>query len=132
MGEKATGATYYKNLYVSNIEKTFFDCLYKPQYAGGYREIIKAFSNQPKIQWNQLLQYFERFASDSLFQRSGYILELLIEKNIIKPPSSFIKKFKTHIGNNTKLLPSKKSKGRYIKQWKLIDNIGKETLLSEV
>jgi len=131
MGKKATGATYHKNIYISNIEKTFFDCFYKPQYAGGYREIIKALSNNHSMKWDQLLNYFERFASDALFQRSGYVLELLIEENMINPPKYVIKEFKTHIGNTTKLIPSKKSKGRYIKQWKLVDNIGEKILLSE-
>ena len=131
MGKKATGVTYHKDVYISNIEKTFFDCFYKPQYAGGYREIIKALTNNYDIKWDRLLKYFETFASDALFQRSGYILNLLIEKNSINPPKYFIKEFKAHIGNTTKLVPAKKSKGRYIKQWKLIDNIGKKTLLSE-
>ncbi|MDG6218271.1 MAG: hypothetical protein QCI00_02395 [Candidatus Thermoplasmatota archaeon] len=132
LGEKATGAIFYNNVYVSNIEKTFFDCFYKPQYAGGYREIIKAFSNRPNVQWDLLLHYFERFASKALFQRSGYILELLTEQDIIHPPHSFLKKFRTHIGNTTRLLSQHRSKGTYNKQWKLIDNVGKETLLSEV
>jgi len=131
MGEKATGVTYFKNVYVSTIEKTFFDCFYKPQYAGGYREIINALSNHPKIRWDQFLNYFERFASDALFQRTGYILDLLIERNMINPPKKLIKTFKNHVRNTTKLLPSKKSKGRYVKQWKLLDNIGKEILLSD-
>lgn len=132
MGKKATGTTYYENIYTSTIEKTFFDCFYKPQYAGGYREIIKALSLTKTIKWDELLNYFERFASDALFQRSGYILELLIQKKQINPPKYFIKKFKSHIRNTTKLIPTKKTRGKYIRQWKLVDNIGKTTLLSEV
>ncbi len=132
MGTKATGTTYCKNVYTSNIEKTFFDCFYKPQYAGGYKEIINALSNQPQIKWDQLYYYFEKYASDALFQRTGYILDLLTEKKIIKTPEKILKKFKKHIKNTTRLLPTKKSKGKYIKKWKLLDNIGEEILTSEV
>ncbi|MEF8849067.1 MAG: type IV toxin-antitoxin system AbiEi family antitoxin [Candidatus Thermoplasmatota archaeon] len=131
MGKKATGITYYKNLYTSNLEKTFFDCFYKPQYAGGYQEIINALNNTNKIKWQKLLQYFKKFASKSLFQRTGYILDLMNQKKMIKPPKYFLETFKKNIGNKTRLLPTKKSKGQYIKKWKLLDNIGKKTLLSE-
>ena len=131
IGKKATGTTYYKNLYISTIEKTFFDCFYKPQYAGGYKEIINAISNKPNIKWDKLLYYFEKYASNSLFQRTGYIIELLIEKKIIDPPKYFLDTFKRNIGNKTKLIPTKQSKGSYIKQWKLIDNIGRKELISE-
>ena len=131
MGEKATGTTHYKDVYISTIEKTFFDCFYKPQYAGGYQEIIKALSNTPKIHWDQFLTYFERFASNALFQRSGYILDLLIEQNMIHPPNYVLKTFKNHIGNTTRLLPSKGSKGRYVKEWKLVDNLGGNTFFLE-
>ena len=132
IGKKATGTTYYKNLYISTIEKTFFDCFYKPQYAGGYKEIINAISNKPNIKWDKLLYYFEKYASNSLFQRTGYIIELLIEKKKINPPKYLIERFKNHIGNKTKLIPTQKSKGKYIKKWKLIDNIGERELFSEV
>ncbi len=131
MGKKATGTIFYKSVYVSNMEKTFFDCFYKPQYAGGYKEIIKALSICKNIKWREFLNYFEKFASDALFQRSGYILDQTIKENLINPPEYIIKTFKTHIGNTTKLLPGSKSKGHYIKNWKLIDNIGQKTLFSE-
>ena len=32
----------------SDLEKTFIDCLYKPDYAGGITEIAKAFLNAKK------------------------------------------------------------------------------------
>ena len=130
MGEKATGTTFLKNVYVSTIEKTIFDCFYKPQYAGGYRELTKALTNIKKIEWNQVLNYFERFASDALFQRTGYILEILVDEGLLHPPKQILKEFKKHIGNTTRLIPSKSSKGKYIKQWKLVDNLGKKTILS--
>jgi predicted transcriptional regulator of viral defense system len=130
MGKKATGTTYYKNVYTSTIEKTIFDCFYKPQYAGGYRELTKALTNIKKINWDHVLFYFNNYASSSLFQRTGYILELLKEEENIHPPKHILKEFKKHIKNTTKLIPSRDSKGKYIKQWKLLDNLGKKTILS--
>ena len=131
MGKKATGATFSQGVYVSTREKTLFDCMYKPQYAGGYKEIIHVLESVQQLQWDHLLNYFTRFASHALFQRSGYIFQIAKEHNLIHPPSTFLRHFQQHIRNTTKLVPSKPSKGVYIHQWKLLDNIGVQTLLSE-
>lgn len=128
IGKKATGATFYRNVYISTIEKTVFDCFYKPQFAGGYRELAKALINIKKINWDQVLIYFNKFASNALFQRTGYVLELLKEN--IQLPNHILKEFRKHVGNTTKLIPNKVSKGKYIKQWKLLDNLGKKIILS--
>jgi len=131
MGKKATGASYTNGVYVSTLEKTLFDCMYKPQYAGGYQEILHVLETIKRLDWSQLLTFFKRFASNALFQRSGYLFDVAKEHNLIHPPSSFLKDFRKHIGNTTKLVPGKPSKGTYIRQWKLIDNLGVQALLSE-
>ena len=128
MGKRATGPTFFRNVYVSNLEKTVFDCFYKPQYAGGYREFVIALTNMKNINWDQVLIYFKKFASNSLFQRTGYILELIQEEYDIRLPKHILKEFKRHVGNTTKLVPSGASKGKYIKQWKLVDNLCKKTI----
>jgi len=130
MDVKATGATLHKNVYVSTIEKTVFDCFYKPQYAGGYRELSKAISNITHINWNQVLNYFNTYASDALFQRTGYILEILHKENLLALPKYVLIEFKKHIKNNSKLIPTGASKGKYCGGWKIIDNLGKEKIIS--
>jgi len=130
IGQKATGTTFFKNVYVSTVEKTVFDCFYKPQYAGGYRELAKALTNITKINWDKVLTYFELYASDALFQRSGYILELLNQERQLNIPKNILKEFKKHIKNTTKLIPGENNHGNYVKQWKLTDNLGKVTILS--
>lgn len=127
MGDKAEGATYYRGLYVSTLAKTFFDCLYRPQYGGGYSTITKALY-EAELDWKEFLGYFKE-ASSSLCQRTGYVLELLNEKTE-NVPHDVIDYFSKRIKNNTKLLPSGKAKGEYIKKWMLIDNLGKENILS--
>jgi len=128
MGQKATGATFYKNTYVSTIEKTLFDCFYKPQYAGGYQEIIKALEQMKKIDWTQVLQYFTTFGSDALCQRTGYILDCMHDNHSVHVPKIVLDTFKKRIRNTTKLLPSGSPHGRYVKEWKLLDNQGQHIL----
>lgn len=129
MGTKATGATFHKDVYVSTIEKTIFDCFYKPQYAGGYQTLTKALIQLKNLNWNQLLSYFNAFATDALFQRTGYLLDLLQQEHLIRLPKTILKECKNHVKTTTKLLPTKPSQGTYSKQWKLLDNIGKGTII---
>ena len=128
MGRKATGTTYYKNLYVSTIEKTIFDCFYRPQYAGGYQEIAKALLSIDHIPWTKIRSYFHSFASDAHYQRTGYILDLLHIHQSLQVPPDLIKEFKTHVHTKTRLIPSRSSRGVYSNEWKLIDNSGTHSL----
>jgi predicted transcriptional regulator of viral defense system len=128
MGRKATGATYYKNLYISTLEKTIFDCFYKPQYAGGYPEIVKALLHIDHLDWTKVRYYFQSFASDSLYQRTGYILDLLQKEKQVHIPKTLIHEFQRHARTMTRLVPSRSSHGVYHNQWKLLDNVGTQTL----
>jgi len=126
MGKRAVGLTYHNGIYLSTISKTFFDCFYKPQYSGGYSAITKAI-NDVEFDWNEFIRYF-KFASDSLCQRTGYVLELMEKETGKKIPA--LDYFRKRVKNNTKLVPSGKAGGKYIKEWKVLDNIGKENILA--
>ena len=129
MGKKALGMTYYNDIYISSLPKTFFDCFYKPQYCGGYSSITKAL-HDVDLDWDEFIRYFE-FASDSLCQRTGYILELMCEeagKN--KEIENILRILRKRVKNNTKLVPSGMAVGKYIKEWKVLNNLGKGDMLS--
>ena len=128
LGEKATGMILKNGIYTSTLAKTFFDCFYKPQYCGGYSEVTKALYEAEKIDWDEFLSYFKRFASDSLCQRTGYILELV--KNLgVDVPEGVIEYFRGRVRVWTKLVPTLPSRGRGVREWKLIDNLRKERIL---
>ena len=128
LGEKAVGMTFKNGIYTSTLAKTFFDCFYKPQYCGGYSEVTKALYEAEKMDWDEFLSYFKRFASNSLCQRTGYILELVKDLGV-DVPGGVIEYFKGRVKTWTKLVPTLPSKGKGIKEWKLIDNLGKERIL---
>ncbi len=129
IGEKASNSVYYNGYYVSSKEKTFFDCLYKPQYAGGYQEITKALYLNKGCRWDELEKLFAKYGSNSLCQRSGYILSLL-DKTDLDVSKKILDFFKGKIKTKTRLIPTKKSTGQYISEWKVMDNLGKENILS--
>jgi predicted transcriptional regulator of viral defense system len=126
MGTRAVGVTHYKETYISTISKTFFDCFYKPQYCGGYSVITKALDDV-EPDWGEFTWYF-KFASDSLCQRTGYVLALMGKETGKMIPT--LDNFRKRVKTNTKLVPSGKAKGKYIKEWKVLDNLGKENILS--
>jgi len=127
MGKKAVGMTFYSGIYISTLSKTFFDCFYKPQYAGGYSVITKAL-NETNLDWMEFMRYFE-LASSSMCQRTGYVLDAF-GKETGKVPEYILDFLRKRIKNNTKLLPSGKSKGKYSREWMVMDNLGRENILS--
>ena len=131
IGEKATGMTLKDGIYTSTLAKTFFDCFYKPGYCGGYSEITKALYEAGKIDWEEFMSYFKRFASDSFCQRTGYILEL-VKSLGVDVPEDVIEYFRGKVRAWTKLVPTLPSRGKSVKEWKLIDNLGKERILGWV
>jgi radical SAM superfamily enzyme YgiQ (UPF0313 family) len=126
-GKKAVGMTFHKGYYTSTLSKTFFDCFYKPQYSGGYSTITKALY-ESDIDWEEFITYFE-LASDSLCQRTGYVLGLMA-KETNKIPGYVLEYFKKRVKNNAKLIPGGSGKGTFIKEWKILDNVGKNNILA--
>ena len=129
MGKKAEGLTLYSGYYVSNIEKTFFDCFYKPQYSGGYETITKALTLVDRLEWKGFIGYFKKHSSSSLCQRTGYILDLMKEELDHNIPDHVIRYFQSRVKMKSRLIPTAPSKGRYISRWKLMDNLGVDTIL---
>jgi len=129
LGEKATGMTLKDGVYTSTLAKTFFDCFYKPPHCGGYSEITKALYEVEKLDWDEFLSYFERFASDSLCQRTGYVMELLRDELGVDVPGRVLDYLRGRVKSWTKLVPTFPSCGRGSKEWKVIDNLGKEKIL---
>jgi predicted transcriptional regulator of viral defense system len=127
MGKRAVGMTYYKGVYVSTMAKTFFDCFYKPQYGGGYSAITKAL-DEADIDWGEFKQYLE-LGSDAFCQRTGYVLDML-NKETGKVPEDVLGYLRSRIKNNTKLVPTGRPTGKYNREWMVMDNLGKDNILS--
>jgi len=129
MGKKAFGITFYKGVYTSTLAKTFFDCFYKPQYAGGYETITKALYEAKKVDWDEFLGYFRKFASPSLCQRTGYVLDLMRRELDFEVPEKVIDFLKSRVKTKTKLVPTAPSKGHFTSEWKVLNNLSKEKIL---
>ena len=129
--KRYTGYEKKDGYLVSTVAKTFFDCFFHPQYAGGYPEILKSLHACQSMDWEEFLKYLRKFASDSLCQKIGYLLSLLLSKTKYEVPKKVLSYLKSRAkaGAKTRLDP-KRAKGNFVREWQVYDNIGEHKLLS--
>lgn len=127
-GNKKTWIDSFNKVLCSDLEKTFIDCLFKPQYAGGITEITKAiYKSKDKIDYPKLLDYAKRFNSQAVIKRLGFLLELLeIENAIIDK----LQKLRTN--SFVALEPSYPKEGKTIFRWAIQQNMDNDSILSPI
>ena len=115
------------DVYISAIEKTFFDCFLKPRFMG-FASITKSLYGA-KVDWKKFLSFFRLTRNNAMRQKTGYILELMKKNTGARIPSFVFEFLLKNIKNPVKLMPIK-GKSTFNKKWKVQDNIGKENILS--
>ena len=122
-----TGFEKKDDLYVSSIEKTLFDCFLKPKNIG-FTNITKALYDA-KINWNDFIGFFKLTENNALYQRTGYILEIMKNKTGLKIPSFVFEFLLKKVKNPARLIPIN-AKSIFNKKWKIQDNLGEKNILS--
>ncbi|MCK5840135.1 MAG: hypothetical protein KAG99_09810, partial [Bacteroidales bacterium] len=127
-GTKKLWIDNFNKVICSDLEKTFIDCLFKPDYAGGIVEIARAiYISRDKINWGKLLNYIEKFKSQAVIKRLGFLLELLgIDNNIIDELQE--KKTASYVLLDTELPKT----GKMISRWSIHQNLETETISSAI
>ncbi len=127
-GGKKTWVDSFKKVQCSDLEKTIVDCLFKPAYAGGITEIVKAIhKSKDKIDFNKLFHYAVQFKSQAVVKRLGFLLELL---KIAHPTIEKLQKLRS---NSFILLePSHPKEGKTIFRWAIQQNIDNDSILSPI
>ena len=112
----------------SDLEKTFLDCLYKPDYSGGITEITKAlFKSRDKLQPTRLQDYLKQYNTQSVTKRLGFIIDQL---GMFPDLQNFIN---SQISSSfIPLDPSSPKLGKYHSKWGIIDNIDFSTALDSI
>ena len=127
-GSKKIWIDSFNKVECSDLEKTFVDCLFKPDYAGGIVEVARAiYTSKDKIKFDKLLEYTQRFKSQAVIKRLGFLLETLeIESGITKK----LQKAKTasYVLLDTELPKS----GKMISRWSIQQNLETETIKSAI
>ncbi len=127
-GTKKIWIDNFNKVLCSDLEKTFIDCLFKPDYCGGIVEIAKAiYVSREKIKYNALLDYAIKFNSQAVIKRLGFLLELLeIDTDIIVKLRNI--KTKSVVLLDTELPKSGKIKTK----WSIQQNIESETIKTAI
>ncbi len=112
----------------SDLEKTFVDCLFKPDYSGGITEIAKAlYKSRDRIDYKKLLSYCQRFQSQSVIKRLGFLMDLLEINNPI------VNKLRTLRSPSFILLePGYEKTGSWNSKWYVQQNIENTDITSPI
>jgi predicted transcriptional regulator of viral defense system len=125
-GSKKMWVNDFYKVNCSDLEKTFIDCFYKPEYAGGIVEVAKAlYASKDKIDYERLLNYIQRFNAQSVIKRMGYILDLFGIATELQT-SLLATKTKSWIALDSEMPKD----GTYNSKWSILENIDKETILA--
>jgi len=127
-GSKKIWIDSFSKVLCSDLEKTFIDAIYKPEYAGGITEIAKALhKSKDKLDYKRLYDYAVKFNTLAVYKRLGYLLELL---DIGHP---ILKKLKDKATTAYYLLePSYPKGGRMLANWHIRENIDQQSILSPI
>jgi len=127
-GAKKIWVDSFNKVLCSDLEKTFIDCLFKPEYAGGIVEVAKAiYTTKDKIKYDTLLEYAKKFDSQAVIKRLGFILEILnINTHIIGELQ--LMKTASYVVLDTEL----PKLGKRISRWSIQQNLETETIKSAI
>lgn len=127
-GSKKIWIDNFNKVICSDLEKTFVDCLFKPDYAGGIVEVARAiYISKENIKFDTLLDYVIKFDSQAVIKRLGFLLEMLdIDNKIIDE----LQKMKT--ASYTVLDTELPKTGKLLKRWSIQQNLEIETIKSGI
>jgi len=127
-GAKKIWIDSFNKVLCSDLEKTIIDCLFKPDYAGGIVEVAKAiYTAKEIIKYDILFDYANKFDSQAVIKRLGYLLEILdINSEIIGD----LHKIKTasYVVLDTEL----PKLGKHNSRWSILQNLETETIKSAI
>lgn len=127
-GAKKMWIDNFNKVLCSDLEKTFIDCLFKPDYAGGIVEVARAiYISKDKIKFDTLLDYAKKFNSQAVIKRLGFLLETLGINNKIMDD---LQKMKTasYVVLDTELPKI----GKMISRWSIQQNLETETIKTSI
>lgn len=105
---------------VTDRERTFLDCIRRPELAGGLDEIVRSLGTFHTVDTVVLGGYLGRFGERSLVQRTGVVLSLL--KEDLRVPDEFLAGLRTGVGTKVYYLTPGMGRGvgRLDKEWNVI------------
>ena len=117
VNNKTFGIVNINGIKITDKEKTFVDCINKPELAGGGEHLVTTLELIGKLDGTKILKYLTYYNSKKLYAKVGFMLEWL--NYVFDVPKKVIDECYTKCGN-VKYYFEKNQKGRLIKKWNLI------------
>ncbi len=127
IGRRAGGMVRYGDYQVSSKPKSLYDCFYLPEYAGGYSRILESVHGlkMNAEEWDEFIGYANRFEREGSKRKIGYMLEVS-NKAVRCVPRRIIDSLR---GEGSPVKLGRGAKGRYIREWGVVDYLGEQYLL---
>jgi len=122
-------------VYMASPEKSLVDSFDKPKYAGGVAQLSGAvWRGLPRVDVEKLVEYAVRMGNQSLVKRMGFIVSFLMDEGLVKPPQDEVENvLLSHVGESVIYLDSGRPKtGDLCSKWKVVNNVPRRVLLSEI
>lgn len=119
-------ATSTEKVEVSDLERTIVDCLNNPGLCGGLSEVAKGlYARSSYIDIARLMKYVERFGSNAVAKRLGFLMELF---NLDATTVNNLRRManKSYVS----LDPSLPAEGKFWSRWGLRMNIDPEEMIA--
>jgi len=106
-------------------EKAIYDA-FKHHYIMSYPQLAQAvYLGRKAINWDNFMKLISS-ENSAFLQRTGYVMDIIPAKS--KQMKDIVSYCKSRV--KSKIYLQGRKKGKYMNDWKIIDNIGKEVLLS--
>ncbi len=123
------------DVYMAEPEKSLVDSFDKPHYAGGIEQLARiTWRGFARVDQIRLVDYAIRMKSHALVQRLGFIIDFLAREGVIEPLSPELRKLLlSHVRKAPIYLDPRKPKtGSFSNEWRIVCNVSRAQLLSEV
>lgn len=122
-------------VYMAEPEKSLVDSFDKPHYAGGIEQLARiTWRGLMRVDQNKLVDYAIKMKSHALVQRLGFVIDFLVKEGLIKPLSSDLRKLLLRYVGKTPIYldPWKPKTGSFYREWRIVCNVSRDQLLSEI
>jgi len=122
-------------VYMAEPEKSLVDSFDKSHYAGGIEQLARiVWRGLARVDEDKLVDYAIRMKSHALVQRLGFIIDFLAREGLVRPLLPGLKKLlQDSVGRTPIYLDPRKPKtGSFSKEWRIVCNVSRDQLLSEI
>ncbi|MFQ6109677.1 MAG: hypothetical protein ACE5L7_09020 [Candidatus Aminicenantales bacterium] len=118
-----------EDIFVSDLEKTILDVMGRPEYSGGFEEVFRCLLGLERPDWDRLLKYLEKTGEKILYNRVGFVFDLL--RDAVNTPESFLRKLQKKLCGNIYYFENGKS-GKFHRKWNIIVDPRLENIIKGV